>query len=73
MDAYEHALLGRYPRARYVVGMDAKYIFGLLQVTSALFTTCTQLDCLYASVSLGLTYQEYELCAICDMVIHDMN
>lgn len=27
VDAYEHALLGVYPRARYVVGFDAKYIF----------------------------------------------
>jgi len=26
VDAYEHALLGRYPRARYVVGMDALFI-----------------------------------------------
>ena len=24
MDAYVHAMLGSYPRARYVVGMDAK-------------------------------------------------
>lgn len=27
VDAYEHALLGRYPRARYVVGKDANYIW----------------------------------------------
>ena len=31
VDAYEHALLGRYPRARYVVGKDAKYLWLLLQ------------------------------------------
>ena len=24
--AYEHALLGRYPRARYVVGLDARLV-----------------------------------------------
>lgn len=27
VDAYEHALLGVYPRARYMVGFDAKYIY----------------------------------------------
>ena len=27
LDAYEHALLGLYPRARYIVGKDAKYIW----------------------------------------------
>jgi len=27
VDAYQHALLGLYPRARYMVGADAKYIF----------------------------------------------
>jgi nucleoside-diphosphate-sugar epimerase len=26
VDAYEHALLAKYPRARYVIGNDAKYI-----------------------------------------------
>ena len=25
VDAYKHALLSRYPRARYVVGKDTKY------------------------------------------------
>lgn len=25
IDAYEHALLGKYPRARYVVGADARF------------------------------------------------
>ena len=32
VDAYSQALFSRFPRARYVVGLDAKYIFGLLQV-----------------------------------------
>lgn len=32
VDVYEHALLGRYPRARYLVGYDAKYLFAPLQV-----------------------------------------
>jgi len=27
VDAYQHALLGRFPRARYMVGPDAKYMF----------------------------------------------
>jgi len=27
VDAYEHALLGRYPRARYVVGKDAQFLW----------------------------------------------
>jgi NAD(P)-dependent dehydrogenase (short-subunit alcohol dehydrogenase family) len=27
VDAYEHALLGRFPRARYLVGKDANYLF----------------------------------------------
>ena len=27
LDAFEHALLGRYPRARYVVGRDAKFVY----------------------------------------------
>jgi retinol dehydrogenase-16 len=27
VDAYQHATLGLFPRARYVVGMDAKYVF----------------------------------------------
>ena len=27
VDAYEHALLGRFPRARYVVGTDAKILW----------------------------------------------
>jgi len=27
VDAYEHALLGLYPRARYMVGKDAKFFF----------------------------------------------
>ena len=27
VDAYEHALLGRFPRVRYVVGKDAKYLW----------------------------------------------
>jgi NAD(P)-dependent dehydrogenase (short-subunit alcohol dehydrogenase family) len=27
VDAYQHAILGRFPRARYVVGKDGKYIF----------------------------------------------
>ena len=27
VDAYEHALLGMYPRARYVVGKDAKLVW----------------------------------------------
>jgi len=31
VDAYEHALFGRYPRARYVVGRDAKFIYLPLQ------------------------------------------
>ncbi len=31
VDAYVHALLGRYPRARYVVGKDAKYLWLVLQ------------------------------------------
>jgi hypothetical protein len=30
VDAYVHALLGSFPRARYVVGMDAKFIFSPL-------------------------------------------
>jgi len=31
VNAYEHALLGLYPRARYVIGFDAKYIWLPLQ------------------------------------------
>ncbi len=31
VDAYEHALCSRFPRARYVVGKDAKFIFLPLQ------------------------------------------
>ena len=31
VDAYEEALLGRYPRARYVVGLDANFLFLPLQ------------------------------------------
>jgi len=31
VDAYEHALLGRFPRARYVVGTDSKYLWLPLQ------------------------------------------
>jgi len=31
VDAYQHALLGTYPRARYLVGFDAKYIWMPLQ------------------------------------------
>jgi len=31
VDAYQHALFGTYPRARYVVGFDAKYIWLVLQ------------------------------------------
>ena len=31
VDAYEHALLGRFPRARYLAGNDAKYLFIPLQ------------------------------------------
>jgi len=31
VDAYEHALLGRFPRARYLVGKDANYLFIPLQ------------------------------------------
>jgi len=31
VDAYQHALLGRYPRARYVVGRDAKFMWLPLQ------------------------------------------
>ena len=27
LDAYEHALLGVYPRARYVVGKDARFLW----------------------------------------------
>ena len=27
VDAYEHALLGRFPRARYLVGKDAKLVW----------------------------------------------
>jgi retinol dehydrogenase-16 len=27
VDAYVHALLGRYPRARYLVGLDARFLF----------------------------------------------
>ena len=27
IDAYEHALLGRFPRARYLVGKDAKLVW----------------------------------------------
>jgi hypothetical protein len=27
IDAYQHALLGRFPRPRYIVGYDAKLIF----------------------------------------------
>ena len=27
VDAYVHALLGRYPRARYVLGPDSKYFW----------------------------------------------
>jgi 11-cis-retinol dehydrogenase len=26
-DVFEHAILGRYPRARYVIGADAKFLF----------------------------------------------
>jgi len=31
VDAYQHALLGCYPRARYLVGFDAKFIWMTLQ------------------------------------------
>ena len=31
LDAYEHALLGVYPRARYVVGNDARFFWLPLQ------------------------------------------
>ena len=31
VDAYEHALLGRYPRARYLVGNDARYLLAPIQ------------------------------------------
>ena len=31
VDAYEHALLGVFPRARYVVGLDARFFFMPLQ------------------------------------------
>jgi len=31
VDAYQHALLGTYPRARYLVGFDAKFIWMPLQ------------------------------------------
>ena len=27
VDAYEHAVVGKFPRGRYVVGNDAKFIF----------------------------------------------
>lgn len=28
VDAYEHAVLGKYPKSRYLVGSEAKYIAG---------------------------------------------
>jgi len=31
VDAYEHALLGMFPRARYMVGADAKFLWMPLQ------------------------------------------
>ena len=31
VDAYEHALFGLFPRARYVIGNDAKFIFVPIQ------------------------------------------
>jgi len=31
VEAYEHALLGRFPRARYLVGRDAKFVYLPLQ------------------------------------------
>ncbi len=31
VDAYIHAALGKYPRARYLIGVDAKYIAMPLQ------------------------------------------
>lgn len=31
VDAYEHALCGRFPRGRYVVGVRAKYVMLPLQ------------------------------------------
>jgi|SRR6218665_922627 len=31
-DAYEHALFARFPRERYLVGFDAKYVFIPVQV-----------------------------------------
>ena len=31
VDAYEHALLAKYPRARYVVGKDAKLLLLVIQ------------------------------------------
>lgn len=38
VDAYEHALLGRYPRTRYLVGINAKYIFAPLQAMPEWFS-----------------------------------
>jgi len=32
VDAYKHALLAMFPRARYVVGLDAKYFWLPLQM-----------------------------------------
>lgn len=32
VDAYEHAMLGRFPRARYVIGGHAKFLFMPIQV-----------------------------------------
>ena len=31
VDAYEHVLLGRFPRARYLVGFDAQYLVTILR------------------------------------------
>ncbi len=31
VDAYIHAAIGKYPRARYLIGIDAKYIAVPLQ------------------------------------------
>lgn len=30
IDAYEHAVTGHYPRARYLVGPDAKYFWWMM-------------------------------------------
>ena len=31
VDAYQHALLGRFPRARYVLGKDALYFIRVME------------------------------------------